>query len=79
MIIETIDAVSNFHIEVNATSPNVKDVAKRRVGHKQWETTRVIYFHKSWNGLWATFQINHPAIVEKSMNKKSPKVHPVVF
>ena len=37
MPIEIIDDVSNFHREFNATSPNVKDTEKRRVGHKQWE------------------------------------------
>ena len=37
--IEIIDDVSKFYSEFNATSPNVKDTEKRRVCHKQWETT----------------------------------------
>ena len=79
MLIKIIDAASNFQRDFNVSSPNAKDTAKRRVDHKQWETVRVIYSHKSWDELWSTFKINHPTISAKIVNKKSPKVHPIVF
>ena len=70
MPIEIIDAALNFHRELNATLPNVKDTAKRHVGHKQWETAQVIYFHESWDELRATFHINHTKFLEKLAKKK---------
>ena len=39
----------------------------------------MIYFHESWGELWEILQIIHPEITEKIGNKKSPKVHPVIF
>ena len=60
MTIEIIGAVSNFYIEFNATSLNVRDTSKRRVGQKQWETAQVIYLHESWEKIWTKFHINHP-------------------
>ena len=79
MTIEIIDAVSNFCRDLNEISPNVRDTAKRRVGQKQWETARVIFFHESYDKIWVAFQINQQEIAAKLANKKSFKVHPMIF
>ena len=50
-----------------------------RVGYMQWETESVIYYHESWDELWETFHTNQPEIAERITNKKSLRVHPMVF
>ena len=57
----------------------MKDNAKRCVDIKQWDNVQVIYRHESWDKIWLLLKIDHPAIAAKIANKKSPKVHPVVF
>ena len=57
----------------------MKDIAKRRVGRKQWEIGLVIYHHESWDKLWTTLNINQQPIVAKIENKNPPKVYTMVF
>ena len=62
------DGIERFHRSHNATSPNIKDTVKLKIGVKQYLTATAIYGFETWQELWNTFQKVAPVIATKVAN-----------
>lgn len=73
------DPIENFHRTHNATSPNTKDVVKRKIGPCQNIEARTIYRYETWQELWNTFKKLDPVVSSKIANPKKPEDVPTLF
>ena len=69
------DTIEKFHRDHNATSPNVKDDVKLKIGNRQYLKSRVIYRFETWAELWNTFQKFQAVIASIIANPEKPEFH----
>jgi hypothetical protein len=66
-------AIAAFYDEVLTTSPNTKDVCRRRIARWLYEQRPMAIMHDSYKGLYSKFPVKHPelqAFVSKTTFKK---------
>jgi hypothetical protein len=66
-------AIGAFYDEVLTTSPNTKDVCRRRIARWLYEQRPMAIMHDSYKGLYSKFPVKHPelqAFVSKTTFKK---------
>lgn len=73
------DTIEKFHRDHNATSPNVKDDVKLKIGNRQYLKSRVIYRFETWTELWNTFQKSQAVIASIIANPEKPEDVPSIF
>ena len=73
------DTIEKFHRDHNATSPNVKDDVKLKIGNRQYLKSRVIYRFETWAELWNTFQKFQAVIASIIANPEKPEDVPSIF